>query len=187
VITVVPTALPGVVQVHTRVFQDDRGAFTETFRREHFVAAGLPGDWPQANRSRSRQGVVRGLHFQTRQPQAKLVWCTHGRIWDVAVDVRVGSPTFGQWAAVELDDTPGTALFIPEGFAHGFAVLADHTDVAYLCSAPYAPDDDWGVAWDDPALGIPWPVTQPLLSPKDRAHPTVAQAADIAGRLPPFR
>lgn len=186
-ITVSATPLAGVQRVQTRVFTDDRGAFTETFRREHFEAAGLPGEWPQANRSRSRRDVVRGLHFQTRQPQAKLVWCTHGRIWDVAVDVRVGSPTFGHWTAVELDDTPGAALFIPEGFAHGFAALTESADVAYLCTAAYAPDDDWGVAWDDPALAIPWPVAAPQLSAKDRVHPTLAEAARMAGRLPVYR
>lgn len=183
-ITVTPTAVPDVQVVTTRVFTDDRGQFTEVFRAEHFAAAGLPAHWPQANRSRSREGVVRGLHFQTATPQAKLVWCTSGRIWDVAVDVRVGSPTFGRWVGLELDDAPGTALYIPAGFAHGFCVLTASADVAYLCSAPYDPADDWGVAFDDPALGIPWPVTAPITSAKDRQHPTLAEAAAMPGRLP---
>lgn len=185
-ITTEPTALPGVLVVRTRVFTDARGSFTETFREPHFAAAGLPAHWPQANRSRSREGVVRGLHFQTRQPQAKLVWCTRGRIWDVAVDVRVGSPTFGQWVGVELDDEPGTALFIPAGFAHGFCSLSEPADVSYLCSAVYDPADDWGVAWNDPALGISWPVSAPIVSAKDELHPVLAAAAAMPGRLPTY-
>jgi dTDP-4-dehydrorhamnose 3,5-epimerase len=185
-VTITPTTLPDVQRVTTRVFTDDRGQFTEVFRAGHFAAAGLPAEWPQANRSRSREGVVRGLHFQTASPQAKLVWCTVGRIWDVAVDVRVGSPTFGRWVAVELDETPGTALYIPAGFAHGFAVLSPTADVSYLCSAPYDPADDWGVAFDDPALAIAWPVASPITSAKDRQHPTLAAAAQLPGRLPRY-
>ena len=134
-----------------------------------------------------REGVVRGLHFQTATPQAKLVWCTQGRIWDVAVDVRVGSPTFGQWVGLELDDAPGTALYIPPGLAHGFCARSEPADVSYLCSAPYDPTDDWGVAFDDPALGIPWPVAAPITSAKDRQHPTLAEAAALPGRLPRYR
>lgn len=186
-ITVEPTRLADVQVVHTHVFEDARGSFTEVFRATAFAEAGLPEAWPQANRSRSQAGVVRGLHFQTRLPQAKLVWCTRGRIWDVAVDVRVGSPTFGAWVGVELDEAPGTALFIPEGFAHGFAALSDVADVSYLCSAPYDPTDDWGVAWNDPALAIPWPVAAPIVSAKDGTHPALAEAAALPGRLPVFR
>lgn len=185
-ITTTPTALPEVQLVSTRVFTDERGQFTEVFRAAHYAAAGLPTHWPQANRSRSRQGVVRGLHFQVATPQAKLVWCTRGRIWDVAVDVRTGSPTFGRWVGLELGDDPGTALFIPAGFAHGFCALTEPADVAYLCSAPFDPQDDWGVAFDDPTLAIPWPVATPITSAKDRQHPTLAEAAALPGRLPRF-
>jgi dTDP-4-dehydrorhamnose 3,5-epimerase len=185
-ITTEPTSLPGVLLVRTRVFTDERGSFTEVFREPHFAAAGLPARWPQANRSRSRLGVVRGLHFQTATPQAKLVWCTRGRIWDVAVDVRVGSPTFGQWVGCTLDDEPGRALLIPAGFAHGFCALTEPADVAYLCSAVYDPADDWGVAWNDAALGITWPTDALITSAKDGAHPTLAVAATIPGRLPQF-
>lgn len=185
-ITVEPTALAEVQLVRTRVFRDARGTFTEVFRATHFAEAGLPTVWPQANRSRSAAGVVRGLHYQRAQPQGKLVWCTQGRIWDVAVDVRDGSPTFGRWVGVTLDDEPGTALFIPEGFAHGFCALTPTADVAYQCTAIYDPTDDWGIAFDDPALAIAWPVDVPIVSDKDRRHPTLAEARAMGGRLPPY-
>lgn len=183
-VSVEPTAIPDVRVVRARVFADDRGWFAETFRAEHFAAAGLPTAWVQDNRSRSRRNVVRGLHYQRRRPQAKLVWCTVGKVWDVAVDLRPWSPTFGRWVAVELTDEPGTALFIPEGFAHGFCALTERADLAYKCTAPYDPTDDLGVRWDDPALAIPWPVRDPSVSPKDAAQPTLAEAQAAGDRLP---
>ncbi len=182
-ITVTPTALPEVQVVTSRVFADARGFFVETYRAEHFAAHGLPTTWVQDNRSRSAQGTLRGLHFQRRQAQGKLVHCLRGEIWDVVVDVRVGSPTYGRWVGMTLTEAPGTALYVPEGFAHGFCALTDDAEVLYKCTAAYDPADEAGVRWDDPALAIAWPVRAPRLSAKDAALPTLAEAA-AADRLP---
>jgi dTDP-4-dehydrorhamnose 3,5-epimerase len=180
-----PTELPEVLAVQFRVFDDARGFFLETFNAARFAAAGLPIAWVQDNRSHSSLGVVRGLHFQRRAPQAKLVWCARGEVWDVAVDVRVGSPTFGRWMSRTLTERPGEALFIPPGFAHGFCALTDGAELIYKVTTPYDATDDFGVRWDDPALGIPWPVPAPLLSAKDVQLPSLAEAERL-GELPVF-
>jgi dTDP-4-dehydrorhamnose 3,5-epimerase len=157
-----------LVLVSSKAFADDRGAFFEGFKASEFLANGLPGTFAQDNQSRSVPGVLRGLHFQ-RSPheQGKLVSCSQGSIWDVGVDLRSGSPTFGQWAGVTLNAGDGTALYIPPGFAHGFCVLGN-TDaiVTYKCTQEYSHPHDGGVRWDDPDLAVAWPIeAEPLLSP----------------------
>lgn len=178
-----PTGLPGVLVIEPRVFTDDRGFFYEVFRAERFAAAGLPTSFAQDNHSRSTRGVLRGLHFQADRPQGKLITCVRGRILDVAVDIRVGSPTFGRWTGVELDEAKPVGLWIPPGFAHGFHVLSDVADVVYKCTETYAAELDRGILWSDPALGIDWGTTAPLLSPKDASLPSLA---GIERELPRF-
>lgn len=162
-----PSALPGVLFVTPRVFADARGFFFEAYRADVFAEAGVPL-FVQDNHSRSAAGTVRGLHYQLRRPQAKLVRVVRGAVFDVAVDIRRGSPTFGQWDACELSADNKSLLYVPAGFAHGFCALEDDTEVEYKCSDYYAGDDQHGVAWDDPELAIPWPAKAPILSPKDR-------------------
>lgn len=175
------TALPGVLLLEPAVFEDERGYFLETFNAERFAehsAAGLPPELRQTNHSRSRRGVVRGMHFQRRRPQGKLISVARGRIFDVVADVRVGSPTFGRWTAVTLDADDPRQLWIPPGFAHGFCALSEVADVTYACTDVYVPDDDRGVRWDDPALAIEWPEREPLVSPRDAGLPLLADASD---------
>lgn len=170
---VIPTALPGVVILKPRVFGDDRGYFFESYSQRDFDAQVRPVKFVQDNESRSRYGVVRGLHFQKGEhAQSKLIRVVHGRVLDVAVDVRVGSPTFGQHVAVELSGENHLQLFIPRGFAHGFSVLSDDVVFQYKCDNFYAPQSEGAVAWDDPELGIDWgvPADQVVLSAKDAAH-----------------
>lgn len=174
--TVRETSLPGLLVVEPRVFEDARGFFLERYHAGRYAEAGLDAAFVQDNHSRSRRGTVRGLHFQRRHPQGKLVEVARGRIWDVAVDLRRGSPTFGRWEAVELSDATHRQLWVPPGFAHGFAVLSDVADVLYKCTDVYRPGDEGGVAWDDPDLGVAWPVeAPPVLSDKDRALPRLAE------------
>lgn len=173
------TDLPGVLIVEPRVFTDDRGFFYESFRAERFAAAGLPAEFPQDNHSRSARGVLRGLHFQAQRPQGKLVSVIRGRILDVAVDVRRGSPTFGRWTSVVLDETKPRALWVPPGFAHGFYTMSDLADVTYKCTEVYVPELDRGFIWSDPAVGIEWPGISPLLSLKDAALPLLADTPDL--------
>jgi dTDP-4-dehydrorhamnose 3,5-epimerase len=158
--------------IEPRVFGDERGFFLEIFQAQRYLDAGVV-DRPfvQDNLSRSHRGVLRGLHFQIRHPQGKLVYVTRGRVWDAAVDVRPGSPTFGQWFAAELDDRDHRQMYLPPGLAHGFAVLSDTAEFIYKCTDYYHPEDEGGVAWDDPDIGLPWPVTAPLLAEKDRKFP----------------
>ncbi|WP_412063576.1 dTDP-4-dehydrorhamnose 3,5-epimerase [Rubrivirga sp. IMCC45206] len=177
--TVHPTRLPGVLLVEPRVFEDERGYFLERFHADRYAEAGMPGPWVQDNHSRSRRGVVRGLHFQRRCPQGKLVEVVRGAIYDVVLDLRAGSPTFGEWEGVELSDATHRQLWVPPGFAHGFAVVSETADVLYRCTAGYEPGDEGGVRWDDPALGIDWPVAreEAVVSEKDRALPWLASLA----------
>lgn len=164
----IPTALPEVVIVEPKVFGDSRGFFFEAYRQDRFVAAGLPGTWVQDNISRSQQNVVRGLHFQIVQPQGKLVRCLRGTIYDVAVDVRRSSPTFGKWVGVELSGENKRALYVPIGFAHGFSVLSESADVEYKCTDLYAPQHERSLIWNDPTVGVQWPIEgDAILSPKD--------------------
>lgn len=181
----VPTALPDVFLVQPRVFRDHRGFLAVTWHAAHAARLGLPERWVQENQSRSRSGVIRGLHLQVRRPQAKLVRVAAGEILDVAVDVRVGSPTFGRHVAHLLSAENALQLFIPEGFAHGFSVLSEQADVVYLMSGEYDPQDQMGVLCSDPALGIDWRVKEPVLSDQDRGWATLA-GTDPA-RLPRFR
>jgi dTDP-4-dehydrorhamnose 3,5-epimerase len=169
------TALAGVRLLTPRVFRDARGVFRETWRQDAYAAAGVGPTFVQDNASTSAAGVVRGLHFQHPRGQGKLVSVLRGRVWDVAVDVRRGSPTFGRWTGHELSDDNGHQLWVPAGFAHGFAALTDEAVVSYRCTAYYDPGADLAVRWDDPALSIPWPVKAPQVSTKDRGAPLLAE------------
>lgn len=171
---VTETALPGVLLVEPQVFGDSRGFFLETFSARRYEEAGVRGPFVQDNMSRSAKGIVRGLHLQHPKAQGKLVWVVQGAVLDVAVDLRVGSPTFGRWIAEELSEDNKRQLWIPPGFAHGFCVTSESAVFVYKCTEYYAPQDELGVLWNDPELGIPWPVVEPVVSPKDRALPRLA-------------
>lgn len=176
-----PTKLDGVVLLEPRVHGDERGFMVETYRRDAWAELGVDAELVQHNHSRSARGTLRGLHFQTEPGQAKLVRCARGRIFDVAVDLRRGSPTYGQWEGHELDDERHRQLFVPAGFGHGFAVLSDVADVAYQLSSLYDPATEAGIAWDDPDVGVEWPIDEPLLSERDKSAPRLAE---IAAELP---
>jgi dTDP-4-dehydrorhamnose 3,5-epimerase len=165
---VIPTRLPGVLILEPKVFRDTRGYFLETWHRDRYAEAGLPAGFVQDNVSFSAKGVLRGLHLQHPSAQAKLITVLEGEIFDVAVDVRVGSPTFGRWAGEVLSSENRRQFFIPEGFAHGFLVSGDHALVCYKCNTFYAPGTELTILWNDPDLAIVWPVTDPTLSAKDR-------------------
>ncbi len=176
---IIETTLPGVVIIEPAVFEDTRGTFSETFSEREFAEAIAPTNFVQDNESRSRRGVVRGLHFQKEpHPQAKLIRVSAGRIYDVAVDMRRSSATFGRWTGVELSAANRRQLFIPRGFAHGFVALDDDTLVSYKVDEFYAPECDAGVLWSDPALAISWGIgpEEAIVSPKDAALPTLAEA-----------
>lgn len=153
---IIPQAIPEVLLLVPEVHADSRGFFVETARHDLLQAFGIP-ELVQHNHSRSRQGVLRGLHYQLQQPQGKLVRCARGLVFDVAVDVRIGSPTFGRFVTALLDDTDHHQLWVPQGFAHGFMVLSEVADFCYLCTDYYHPQSEQGIAWDDPCLSIPWP------------------------------
>lgn len=170
--------LPGVVVVEPDVYRDSRGYFLESYQAEKYRAAGIVGPFVQDNESRSTVGTLRGLHLQHRRPQGKLIRVIDGEIWDVAVDVRRGSPSFGRWAAVTLSSDNFKQVYVPPGFAHGFCVLSAVARVEYKCTEFYDPSDEIGIAWNDPALGIAWPVRDPLLSERDRRQPTLAVQMD---------
>jgi dTDP-4-dehydrorhamnose 3,5-epimerase len=168
-IRVIPTAIPEVVVVETEFRKDERGFFVETYHRQRYAAAGLDADLVQDNHSRSGKGVLRGIHYQgPPAAMVKLVRCTAGAILDVAVDLRVGSPTFGRWVAEELTAENMRQLWVPVGFGHAFLTLSEFAEVQYKCSAYYAPEVEGAVAWDDPDLGIDWPVAAPVLSARDQ-------------------
>jgi dTDP-4-dehydrorhamnose 3,5-epimerase len=154
---VIKTALPGVVILEPRVFRDERGFFLETFRDDNSRAAGIDLEFVQDNHSRSQQGVLRGLHYQLIQPQGKLVRVARGKVFDVAVDIRRGSPTFGQWVGTILDDESHRQMYVPPGLAHGFLVLSEEADFVYKCTDYYHAASERGIAWDDPDLAIDWP------------------------------
>ena len=172
------TKLDGVVLLEPAVYGDDRGFLLETYRRDLWAEHGVEVEFVQHNHSRSSKDTLRGIHFQTEPGQAKLVRCPRGRIYDVAVDLRRDSPTYGQWEGYELDDEAHRQLFVPVGFGHGFAVLSDVADVAYLCSSTYDPATESGIAWDDPDVAVEWPVAEPLLSERDRNAPALAEVAE---------
>jgi dTDP-4-dehydrorhamnose 3,5-epimerase len=168
-------ALPEVLVIEPRVLRDERGFFVETYHAPRYRAAGIDVDFVQDNHSRSVRGTLRGLHWQGEpHPQAKLIRVLDGEILDVAVDVREGSPTFGRWVAVPLAADTFRQLFVPIGFAHGFLVTSAYAEVEYKCSDVYDPAAERGLMWNDPDIGIVWPVTDPILSARDRAHPPLA-------------
>ncbi|MBQ6656041.1 MAG: dTDP-4-dehydrorhamnose 3,5-epimerase [Ottowia sp.] len=179
-LNVIRTPLEGVLILEPKVFGDARGFFLESYNRRDFAAAtGLNLDFVQDNHSRSRRGVLRGLHYQIKQPQGKLVRVVRGAVFDVAVDIRRSSPTFGRWTGAELSEENQRQFWIPPGFAHGFLVLTDTADFLYKATDWYAPEHERGIAWNDPAIGVEWPldaIGEPLLSDKDRAAPLLAQA-----------
>jgi dTDP-4-dehydrorhamnose 3,5-epimerase len=174
--TFTSTALPGVTIIEPAVFADARGFFMETYKRSAFVEAGLDMVFVQENHSRSVQGTLRGLHLQ-RPPRAqgKLVRVLQGEILDVAADIRPESPTFGRWESVTLSETNRRSLYIPPGYAHGFCVLSAEAEVVYKTTDEYAPELEWGVRWDDPLLGIPWPISSPILSARDAKWPPLTR------------
>ncbi len=175
---VVPTDLPGVVVIEPEVHADGRGFFLETYHAERYEQHGIRGPFVQDNHSRSTAGTVRGLHLQLRRPQGKLIRVIEGEVYDVAVDVRRGSPSFGRWVAVTLTSDNFRQCYVPPGFAHGFCVVSPIAQVEYKCTDLYDRASEIGVAWNDPALAIPWPVREPILSRRDSRHPTLAQLGD---------
>jgi len=168
---IIKTAIPEVLLIKPKVFGDTRGFFLETYNKERYMNAGFPDvDFVQDNHSRSSKGVLRGLHFQLNCPQGKLVQVATGSVFDVAVDIRVGSPTFGQWYGCVLSEENHHQLWIPPKFAHGFCVLSDTADFIYKCTDYYRPEDEGGLLWNDPEVGIDWPLAEPLLSEKDELY-----------------
>ena len=180
-----PTELPEVLAIQPNVYPDDRGWFMETFNTREFAKHGLPIEFAQDNTSRSRLGVIRGLHYQFDPPQGKLVRCVRGTIYDVAVDIRRGSPTFGKATGVVLSADNKRHFWIPEGFAHGFAVLSERALFSYLCTATFDKAADAGIRWNDARLAIDWPIGHPSLSEKDANAPFLADVPE--DRLPIYQ
>lgn len=176
-ITVEKTPLEGLLILRPRVFKDNRGFFYESYNQESFAVAGVSIPFVQDNHSRSARGTLRGLHFQTSPGQAKLVRCTLGLIWDVAVDIRPDSPTFGKHFGIELAPEDATMFFVPVGFAHGFVVLSEFAEVQYKCSAVYNGKTEAGIMWNDPDLNVQWPLNgiEPLLSERDKGNQTFGE------------
>lgn len=179
---VIETAIPGPMIIEPRLFGDERGFFMETWSAAAFAKVGLDLTFVQDNHSRSQRGVLRGLHFQNPGPQGKLVRVTCGAVFDVAVDLRQSSPHFGQWVGVELSAANSRMFWVPEGFAHGFLTLEDDTDFLYKCTAPYAPQSEFTLAWNDPAVGVDWPVAglDPIISDKDARGLALAEVPVFA-------
>jgi dTDP-4-dehydrorhamnose 3,5-epimerase len=175
------TAIPDVLVIDPDVYHDARGYFVETYRADRYRTHGIAGPFVQDNQSRSVGGTLRGLHLQLRRPQGKLIRVIEGEVFDVAVDVRRGSPTFSHWVAVLLSAENFRQCYIPPGFAHGFYVTTEMAQVEYKCTDVYDPADEVGIAWDDPTLGIAWPAGERILSARDRLHPMLAAVVD---RLP---
>jgi dTDP-4-dehydrorhamnose 3,5-epimerase len=176
-----PSTLPGVLVIEPNVHEDSRGFFLETYHAKRYGEVGITGPFVQDNHSRSIGGTLRGLPLQLRRPQGKLIRVIEGEIFDVAIDVRRGSPTFGRWAGVHLSASNFKQCFIPPGFAHGFCVVSPVAQVEYKCTDLYDPDDELGIAWNDPTIGIAWPVSAPNLSPRDSRHLTLDA---VRSRLP---
>ena len=181
---VIPTEIPEVLMIEPTVYTDARGFFFESYHAERYLNSGIKGSFVQDNHSRSVKNTVRGLHLQTSRPQAKLIRVLVGEIFDVAVDVRVGSPTFGKWAGVNLSADSFRQYYIPEGFAHGFSVLTDIAEIEYKCTQFYDPGGELGLAWNDHMLNISWGVSTPILSAKDSSNRTVDEARPL---LPRYR
>lgn len=170
---IIKTKLPGVMVIEPKVFGDKRGFFLETFRNDALQASGIDVQFVQDNHSRSSKGVLRGLHYQMTQTQAKLVRVASGSVFDVAVDVRYGAPTFGQWFGTQLDEDNMRMLYVPAGFAHGFVVLSEYADFIYKCSDYYHPESEQGIAWNDPDIAINWEIENVSLSDKDKKNPAL--------------
>lgn len=181
---VIETILPGCSVIEPAVFGDERGYFFESWNAERFARLGLPATFVQSNVSASSKGVLRGLHYQWPRPQGKLVSVLEGEVYDVAVDIRRGSPHFGRWVAAVLSGENKKQFWIPEGFAHGFAVLSERAVFSYLCTDVYVKEADAGVRWDDAAIGVDWPISQPMLSAKDAVAPFLADITP--DRLPVY-
>jgi dTDP-4-dehydrorhamnose 3,5-epimerase len=177
-VRLVSTEIPGVVVIEPDVHADGRGFFLETYSAERYRAHGISAPFVQDNHSQSIAGTLRGLHLQIRHPQGKLIRVVEGEIFDVAVDVRRGSPTFGRWVGVSLTASSFKQLYVPPGFAHGFCVVSTIAQVEYKCTDIYDPASEIGIAWNDPAIGISWPVTSPILSARDGRHPALAAVVD---------
>ena len=175
---VMPTDLPGVVIIEPDVHRDGRGFFLEAYRADRYREHGIAGPFVQDNHSRSVARTLRGLHLQLKRPQGKLIRVIEGEVVDVAVDVRRGSPTFGRWVSVELTADNFRQCYVPPGFAHGFCVLSAIAQLEYKCTDVYDPASEIGIAWNDPGIGIRWPVSDPILSPRDSRHPTIAELGD---------
>jgi dTDP-4-dehydrorhamnose 3,5-epimerase len=167
--------LEGLLVIETKLWRDARGAFVETYHQERYRDAGIGATFVQDNFSWSQANVLRGLHYQLSRPQGKLVMVVEGRVFDVAVDIRKGSPTFGQWHGVELSAENGRQLYIPPGYAHGYCVLSERAGFMYRCTDYYSPSDERGIRWNDPQLAIAWPSVNPLVSLKDQAYKTLAE------------
>ena len=172
--TFIETPIKDVYEIEVKRYGDNRGYFMETYKESDFNQAGLNYKFIQDNQSKSKKGVLRGLHFQKKFPQAKLVRCIEGEVFDVAVDLRKGSPTYGKWQGVVLSAEKGNQFMIPRGFAHGFLVLSETATFCYKCDELYHPEDEGGIMWNDPDVGIEWPkVEEALLSEKDKKHPSL--------------
>jgi dTDP-4-dehydrorhamnose 3,5-epimerase len=183
-VKILPSSLPEVLIIEPFVFQDERGFFMETYQQRRYTEAGIESIFVQDNLSYSVRGTLRGLHYQVKHAQAKLVQVIEGTIFDVALDIRRGSPYFGQWTSVHLSDENKRQLFLPAGFAHGFCVLSESAQVVYKCTDFYASEDEGGVLWSDPTLAIAWPISEPLLSEKDSQLPCLADI--LPERLPVY-
>jgi dTDP-4-dehydrorhamnose 3,5-epimerase len=172
----IATSLPGVWELRPKVFRDFRGFFLESYHHEKFKTVGITDVFVQDNHSASTKNTLRGFHYQLHRPQAKLCRVVQGEVLDIAVDIRLGSPTFGKWTSVVLSDREQNLIYIPAGFAHGFLALTDSAQFLYKCTDYYEPSDEHGIAWNDPDIGVAWGITYPLLSPKDANYPTLATA-----------
>jgi dTDP-4-dehydrorhamnose 3,5-epimerase len=181
-VRVIPTEIPELLVIEPTVHTDSRGFFLESYNAERYVSSGIKGRFVQDNHSRSVKNTLRGLHLQIARPQAKLIRVLAGAIFDVAVDVRRGSPTFAKWVGVTLTAESFRQYYIPEGFAHGFSVLSDFAEVEYKCTDFYDPAGQIGLAWNDPQLAIRWPVDSPVLSDRDRVNPTLRESEDLLPR-----
>lgn len=181
---IIHTPLPGVILLEPTRYGDSRGFFLETYREDVLKEAGINRPFVQDNHSRSKRGILRGLHYQLVQPQGKLVRVASGKVFDVAVDVRAGSPDFGQWYGTILDDDSMRMMYVPPGFAHGFVVLSDSADFIYKCTDYYHPQSEQGVLWNDPEIGIEWPISDVQLSEKDKTNPQLNNQPEH--RLPQY-
>ena len=171
----IKTAIPGVVLVEPDTYRDERGFFMETYHQTRYAEGGIEYLFVQDNHSHSRRGTLRGLHYQLKHSQAKLIYVSGGEIFDVAVDIRRGSPTFGKWVGAHLTEENSRQIYVPKGFAHGFYTLSETADVIYKCTDFYAPGDEYGILWSDPDIGIEWPEKNPLLSKKDSRNPRLSE------------